>query len=49
MNWKIGSRGGRRAVPTEGETDFHRPYRLPEEHRFVKWKMSYWKMSYVTS
>ena len=29
MNWKIGSRGGRRAVPTEGETAFHSPNKLP--------------------
>jgi hypothetical protein len=29
MNWKIRSRGGRQAVPTEGETDVHRPYSLP--------------------
>jgi hypothetical protein len=41
MNWKVESRGGRRTVPTRGETDVHRPYSLPEEHRFVKYKMSY--------
>ncbi len=28
MNWKVGSRGGRRAVPTRAETDVHRAYRL---------------------
>ena len=28
MNWKIGSRGGRGAVPTRDETNGHRPYML---------------------
>ena len=26
MNWKIGSRGGRGAVPTRNGTNVHRPY-----------------------
>ena len=35
MNRKVGSRGGRRAVPTEGETGVHDPYSLPEEPLIV--------------
>ena len=36
MNWKIGSRGGRGAVPTRNETDFHRPYSYQSPRLLVK-------------
>ena len=38
MSWKLGAGAAGKPSPHEGETDFHRPYSLPEVDSIVKYK-----------